>query len=112
MKSEEDLAMLRELAELIGGELAASRPLVDNGWLPHEKQIGQSGTTTKPDFILNIAISGSVQYLSGMQNAKCIMSINNFADAPIWDVSHYGAVADYTKLVPAIIAEIKARKGM
>ena len=112
VKSEEDLAMLRELAELIGGELAASRPLVDNGWLPHEKQIGQSGTTTKPDFILNIAISGSVQYLSGMQNAKCIMSINNFADAPIWDVSHYGAVADYTKLVPAIIAEIKARKGM
>ena len=111
-KRVEDLAMLRELAELIGGELAASRPLVDNGWLPHEKQIGQSGTTTKPDFILNIAISGSVQYLSGMQNAKCIMSINNFADAPIWDVSHYGAVADYTKLVPAIIAEIKARKGM
>ena len=111
IKSEEDLAQLRELAELIGAELAASRPLVDNGWLPHEKQIGQSGTTTKPDFILNVAISGSVQYLSGMQNAKCIMSINNFSGAPIWDVSHYGAVADYSKLIPAIIAEIKARKA-
>lgn len=111
IKSPEDLEMLRELAELLGGELASSRPLVDNGWLPHEKQIGQSGTTTKPDFILNVAISGSVQYLAGMQNAKCIMSVNNFGSAPIWDVSHYGAVADYTKLIPAVIAKIKARKG-
>lgn len=111
VQNEADLAQLRELAELLDGELAASRPLVDNGWLPHEKQIGQSGTTVKPDFILNVAISGSVQYLSGMQDAKCIMSINSFAKAPIWDVSHYGAVADYTKLVPAIIAEIRARKG-
>lgn len=112
IKTPEDLEQLRELAQLLGGELASSRPLVDNGWLPHEKQIGQSGTTTKPDFILNVAISGSVQYLAGMQNAKCIMSINNFSEAPIWDVSHYGAVADYSKLIPAIIAEIKARKGL
>ncbi len=112
IKSEEDLAQLRELAELLGGELASSRPIVDNGWLPHEKQIGQSGTTVKPDFILNIAVSGSVQYLAGMQNAKCIMSINNFREAPIWDVSHYGAVADYSKLIPAVIAEIRRRKGL
>lgn len=112
IQSEADLAQLRELAELLGGELAASRPLVDNGWLPHEKQIGQSGETVKPDFILNVAISGSVQYLSGMQDAKCIMSINSFDKAPIWDVSHYGAVMDYSQLIPAIIAEIKARKGI
>lgn len=111
VKTEEDLAQLRELATLLGGELASSRPLVDNGWLPHEKQIGQSGTTIKPQFILNVAVSGSVQYLAGMQDSKCIMSINNFAEAPIWDVSHYGAVADYTKLIPAVIEELKARKG-
>ena len=111
IKKQEDLEQLRELAELLGGELASSRPLVDNGWLPHEKQIGQSGTTVKPDFILNVAVSGSVQYLAGMQKSKCIMSINNFAEAPIWDVSSYGAVADYSKLIPALIAEIKARKG-
>ncbi len=110
IKSEEDLAMLGELAELLGGELASSRPLVDCGWLPHEKQIGQSGTTVKPDFILNVAISGSVQYLAGMQNAKCIMSINHVDGAPIWDVSHYGAAADYSKLIPAVISEIKARR--
>ena len=112
IKSQADLDMLRELAALLGGELASSRPLVDNGWLPHEKQIGQSGTTTKPDFILNVAVSGSVQYLAGMQNAKCIMSINHVASAPIWDVSHYGAKMDYSKLIPALIAEIKARKGL
>ena len=73
IKSEEDLAQLRELAHLLGGELACSRPLNDNGWLPHEDQIGQSGTTVKPKFILNVAISGSVQYLAGMQNSGCII---------------------------------------
>ena len=111
IKSEEDLAQLRELAELLGGELACSRPLNDNGWMPHEDQIGQSGTTVKPKFILNVAISGSVQYLAGMQNSGCIMSINHTASAPIYDVSHYGAVMDYRKVIPALIAEIKARKA-
>lgn len=111
IKTEEDLAMLRELAELLGGELACSRPLVDNGWLPHEKQIGQSGTTVKPKFILNVGISGSVQYLAGMQTAEQIMSINHTASAPIYDVSHFGAVMDYRKLIPAVIDEIKRRKA-
>lgn len=111
IKSEEDLAQLRELAQLLGGELACSRPLNDNGWMPHEDQIGQSGTTVKPKFILNVAISGSVQYLAGMQNSGCIMSINHTASAPIYDVSHYGAVVDYRKVIPALIEEIKARKA-
>ena len=111
IKSEADLEQLRELAGLLGGELACSRPLNDNGWMPHEDQIGQSGTTVKPKFILNIAISGSVQYLAGMQNAGCIMSINHTKSAPIYDVSHYGAVIDYTKVIPALIEEIKARKA-
>ena len=110
IKSEEDLKMLGELAELLGGQVAASRPIVDNGWLPHEDQIGQSGATVKPDHIINIAISGSVQYQVGMQNSKCIISINHTAGVPIFDISHYGAVADYRSLVPAIIEEIKKRK--
>ena len=110
IKSEEDLKMLGELAELLGGQVAASRPIVDNGWLPHEEQIGQSGATVKPDHIINIAISGSVQYQVGMQNSKCIISINHTAGVPIFDISHYGAVADYRSLVPAIIEEIKKRK--
>lgn len=111
IKSEDDLEQLRKLAGLLGGELACSRPLCDCGWMPHEKQIGQSGTTVKPKFILNVAISGSVQYLAGMQNAGCIMSINHTASAPIYDVSHYGAVIDYRKLIPAVIDEIERRKA-
>ena len=94
-----------------GIKSACSRPLCDCGWMPHEEQIGQSGTTVKPKFILNVAISGSVQYLAGMQNAGCIMSINHTASAPIYDVSHYGAVIDYRKLIPAVIDEIERRKA-
>ncbi len=111
IKEEADVAVLKELAELLGGKLAASRPLVDNGWLPHEKQIGQSGAAIKPKYIFNIAISGSVQYQVGMQNAGCIISINHTKGAPIFDISHYGAVADYRSVVPALVEEIKRRKA-
>ena len=111
IKEETDLAALKELAELLGGKLAASRPLVDNGWLPHEKQIGQSGAAIKPKYIFNIAISGSVQYQVGMQNSGCIISINHTKGAPIFDISHYGAVADYRSVVPALVEEIKRRKA-
>lgn len=102
---------LAELAELLGGEVACSRPLCDNGWLPHEKQIGQSGTTVKPGFILNLAVSGSVQYLAGMQNSGCIMSVNHTSSAPIYDVSHYGAVVDYRQAPPCPYRRDKAPQG-
>ena len=112
IKSQEDLALLGELANLLGGELACSRPVCDNLWLPREKQIGQSGETVKPAFILNVAISGSIQYVAGMQKSDCVMSINHTKDAAIFDISHYGAIVDYDDLIPAIISEIKARKGI
>ena len=111
IKSEADLDMLRELASLLGGQLAASRPLVDNGWLSHDEQIGQSGASVKPGHIINVAISGSVQYQVGMQNSKCIISINHTPGAPIFDISHYGVTEDYRGVVPAIIAEIKKRRA-
>ena len=111
IKSEDDLASLRELAGLLGGQIAASRPLVDNGWLSHDEQIGQSGASVKPELIVNIAISGSVQYQVGMQNSKCIVSINHTSGAPIFDISHYGVVGDYKSVVPAIIEEIKRRRA-
>lgn len=111
IKTEDDVAMLRELAGLIGGEVACARPLVDNGWLDHDLQIGQSGTTVKPKFIVNIGISGSVQYVVGMQKAQTIATINTYDRADMFSISHYGAVADYTKLLPEIIAEIKRRKA-
>ena len=110
IKEEADLASLQELASLLGGQVAAARPLVDNGWLPHDRQIGQSGTTVKPKYIFNIAISGSVQYQVGMQNSGCVISVNHTKGAPIFDISHYGAVADYKTVIPALVEEIKRRK--
>jgi electron transfer flavoprotein alpha subunit len=111
IKSEQDIDMLRELAALLGGDLACSRPLCDNGWLDHSLQIGQSGTTVKPKFIVNIGISGSVQYMVGMQKSGLIASINTYDRAEILNISQYSAICDYSKLVPAIIAEIKKRKA-
>ena len=111
IKSEDDLASLRELAELLGGQIAASRPLVDNGWLSHDEQIGQSGASVKPELIVNIAISGSVQYQVGMQNSKCVVSINHTPGAPIFDISHYGVIGDYKTVLPAVIEELKRRKA-
>lgn len=111
IKKAEDIDMLRELAGLLGGDIACSRPLTDNGWLSHDRQIGQSGANVKPDLIINVAVSGSVQYVSGMHKSKCVMSINHTKSAPIYEVSHYGAVADYSELLPAIISELKKRKA-
>ena len=111
LKEESDLAQLKELASLLGGQVAASRPLVDNSWLPHDRQIGQSGASVKPEYIFNIAISGSVQYQVGMQNSGCIISVNHTKGAPIFDISHYGVVADYKTVIPALIEEIRRRKN-
>lgn len=112
VKEKEDLAMFEELAGLIGGRVGCSRPLVDEGWMPHELQIGQSGTTVKPKLIFNVGISGAVQYVVGMQNSKCIISVNRNDQAEILNASHYAAVADYKELIPAVIEEIKKRKAM
>lgn len=106
VKKQEDLELMRRFADRIGGVLACSRPLVDCGWLPHELQIGQSGCTVKADVIINIGISGSTQYLAGMQNSKCIISINTNESAPIMAASHYSLAADYRKLIPALLAKL------
>lgn len=111
MKSEKDLDQLRQLADLLGGQLGCSRPLCDNGWMPHDTQIGQSGVTVKPDFILNVGVSGAGQYTSGMDQAKCVMSINYTDGAPIFGISHYGAVMDYRTVLPALLAELRRRKA-
>ena len=73
--------------------------------------LDQSGTTVKPNMIINVAISGSVQYQVGMQNSKCVVSINHNAASPIFDISHYGAVADFKAVLPTVIAEIKNRRA-
>ena len=110
IKSEEDLDLLRQLAELLGGQLGCSRPLCENGWMSHDTQIGQSGVTVKPDFILNVGVSGAGQYVSGMEQSACCMSINYTDGAPIFGVSHYGVVADYRTILPALLKELRKRK--
>ena len=78
--------------------------------MSHDTQIGQSGVTVKPDFILNVGVSGAGQYVSGMDQAACCMSINYTDGAPIFGVSHYGVVADYRTILPALLKELKKRK--
>ncbi|GCF92665.1 electron transfer flavoprotein subunit alpha [Enterococcus florum] len=110
VKESNDLALINEFSALIHGEIACTRPLVDQGWFTHELQIGQSGTTVKPKLIINIGISGAVQYIVGIQNAQTTISINRNSEADIFSVSDYGITADYTELIPAVIREIKRRK--
>lgn len=110
IKNQEDLGSLNELAGLIGGQIACSRPIADQGWLGHEYQIGQSGATVTPELIINIGISGSLQYMAGMNQSKCIVSINRDDAATIFRSSHYGVIADYRNIIPALIEEIKSRK--
>lgn len=106
VKKKEDLDMIAEFASRIGASLACSRPLSDCGWMPHEAQLGQSGCTVKADLIINIGISGSTQYLAGMQNSKCIVSINTSDSAPIMAISNYAIVADYRRLIPALLKKL------
>ena len=106
IKKKEDLDMIAEFASRIGASLACSRPLSDCGWMPHEAQLGQSGCTVKADLIINIGISGSTQYLAGMQNSKCIVSVNTNETAPIMAISNYSIVADYRQFIPALMKKL------
>ena len=106
IKAQENIALVEQLATAMGAELAASRPICDNGWLPMERQIGSSGQTVAPKLYLALGISGAIQHLVGMKGARTIVAINKDADAPIFEVADYGIVGDLFEIVPALIAEL------
>ena len=111
IKEEENIGLVQELANALGAELAASRPICDNGWLPMERQVGSSGQTVAPKLYLAVGISGAIQHLVGMKGSKTIVAINKDANAPIFEVADYGIVGDLFQVVPALVEEIKKAKG-
>ena len=107
IKSQENLAIVERLAKAMGAEVAASRPICDNGWLPMERQIGSSGQTVAPKLYVALGISGAIQHLVGMKGSRTIVAVNKDADAPIFEVADYGIVGDLFEIAPALSSELE-----
>ncbi len=106
IKGQEHLALVQQLAQAMGAEIAASRPICDSGWLPMDRQIGSSGQTVAPKLYVALGISGAIQHLVGMKGSRTIVAINKDAEAPIFEIADYGIVGDLFEIVPAMIAEL------
>lgn len=110
IKEEDNIPLVKQLADTIGAELAASRPICDAGWLPMERQVGSSGQTVGPKMYMAVGISGAIQHLVGMKGSRVIVAINKDANAPIFEVADYGIIGDLFQVVPALIEEFKKAK--
>jgi len=110
IKEADNIALIQELANVMGAELAASRPICDAGWLPMERQVGSSGQTVGPKMYMAIGISGAIQHLVGMKGSRIIVAINKDPNAPIFEVADYGIVGDLFQVVPALIEAFKKAK--
>ncbi|MBX3283264.1 MAG: electron transfer flavoprotein subunit alpha/FixB family protein [Acidobacteria bacterium] len=111
IKSQENIALAEKLAEALGGDLAASRPICDSDWLPIDRQIGSSGQTVAPKLYIALGISGAIQHIVGMKNSGTIVAINKDAEAPIFDIADYGIVGDLFEAVPVMIDEVQKAKA-
>src|SRR5262245_36338738 len=110
IKEQSNIDVVRKLANALGAELAASRPICDNEWLPMDRQIGSSGQTVAPKLYLAVGISGAIQHLVGMKGSRTIVAINKDPEAPIFEIADYGIVGDLFEIVPALTAEAEKRK--
>lgn len=107
----DEVSVAADLAAALDAELGASRPVVDNGWLPREHQVGSSGHIVAPKLYVALGVSGSIQHLMGMSGARIIVAINKDPEAPIFSVAHYGIVADLHDIAPALTRLLEARRG-
>jgi len=111
IRAPENIAQAEALAKALGGEIAASRPICDEGWLPMERQIGSSGQTVAPKLYLALGISGAIQHVVGMKGSRTIVAVNKDQNAPIFEIADYGIVADIFEIMPALTEELKKVKG-
>jgi electron transfer flavoprotein alpha subunit len=111
IKAPENIAQAEALAKALGGEIAASRPICDEGWLPMERQIGSSGQTVAPKLYLALGISGAIQHVVGMKGSRTIVAVNKDQNAPIFEIADYGIVADIFEIMPALTEELQKAKG-
>ena len=111
MKSAENWAPLEELANLLGGATACSRPVSDEGWRPHAEHVGQTGKIIAPNLYFAFGISGAIQHLGGVSSSKVIVAVNTDKDAPIFEVADYGIIGDVQKILPQLITAVKAAKA-
>ena len=107
----ENMPLIENLAKALGADIGASRPVIDSGWLPRDRQIGSSGQTVAPKLYLAIGISGAIQHLVGMKGSNCVVAINKDSTAPIFSVSKYGIVGDLHEVVPALTQAVLEAKG-
>lgn len=111
IREQENVALVQALADALGAELAASRPICDAGWVPMERQVGSSGQTVSPKLYLAVGISGAIQHLVGMKGSKTVIAINKDEDAPIFEVADYGVAGDLFEVVPALTKAVLAAKS-
>jgi electron transfer flavoprotein alpha subunit len=111
IKAPENIPLAEKLARAIGGELSASRPICDEGWLPMDRQIGSSGQTVSPKLYLALGISGAIQHVVGMKGSRTIVAINKDQNAPIFEIADYGVVGDLFEIVPALTEEVEKSKS-
>ncbi len=111
IKEQKNIELAKQLAEVLGGEIAASRPICDSGWLPMDRQIGSSGQTVAPKLYLALGISGAIQHIVGMKGARTIIAVNKDSEAPIFEIADYAVVGNLFDIVPPLIEEVKKAKA-